>query len=167
MKILIVNDQDEVIGSKERSEIDYLHDIYRVSALWVINSKDEVLIAQRKLTKDKDPGKWGPSVAGTIEENEDYDSNIYKEAEEEIGLIDVMFERLEKTRLYEPRNSFTQWYIGRNDNEINEFTIQEDEVEQLAWISRDELIKSVTTQPEKYIPAMNIAVEVLSKGVSA
>ncbi len=29
---------------------------------------------------------WGSAVAGTVEKGEDYESNIYKETEEEIGL---------------------------------------------------------------------------------
>ena len=30
---------------------------------------------------DKLPGKWGPAVAGTVEEGESYEENIIKEAE--------------------------------------------------------------------------------------
>ena len=32
------------------------------------------------------PEVWGPAVSGTNEEGETYDSNIIKEAQEEIGL---------------------------------------------------------------------------------
>lgn len=74
----VVNDSDEVIGHKFRNDIDFVKDIYRVAALWLTNSQGQVLIAQRLLTKDKDPGKWGPAAAGTLEKDETYESNIYK-----------------------------------------------------------------------------------------
>lgn len=76
MKIQIVDDQDQFIGLKERNEVDYKSDIYRVSALWLTNSKGQTLLAKRAAVKDKDPGKWGPAVAGTIDEGETYDENI-------------------------------------------------------------------------------------------
>jgi len=37
MKIQIVDDKDQLIGVKERNEVDYKTDIYRVSALWLTN----------------------------------------------------------------------------------------------------------------------------------
>lgn len=80
MKIQIVDENDKFVSNKERSEVDYKSDIYRVSALWLTNSKGQTLLAKRAMVKDKDPGKWGPAVAGTIDEGETYDENIYKEA---------------------------------------------------------------------------------------
>jgi isopentenyldiphosphate isomerase len=52
--IPIVNLDDEIIGYKERSEIT-LQDIYRVSALWIENSKGEILLAQRGFMKKHNP----------------------------------------------------------------------------------------------------------------
>ena len=57
----IVDDQDNIIGAKPRNEIDFINDYFRSSGLWLTNSKNQVLIAQRVLSKDKDPGKWGAS----------------------------------------------------------------------------------------------------------
>lgn len=83
---IIVNEQDEEIGVKHRHDITS-DDIYRVSALWIENSHGDVLMSQRGFMKRNNPGKWSAAVAGTIDEGESYSENIYKEAEEEIGLI--------------------------------------------------------------------------------
>jgi len=88
----VVDENDQLIGYKERSKIDFKKDIYRIGALWLTDGTGQILIAQRKLTKDKDPGKWGPAAAGTVEKSETYESNAYKEAQEEIGLVGVKFE---------------------------------------------------------------------------
>jgi len=99
VKIIIVDENDNPIGLKERGTLDYDKDIYRVSALWITNSKGQILIARRALTKKQNPGKWGPGVAGTIDEGETYDSNIIKEAKEELGLQNIKPEKWIKTTL--------------------------------------------------------------------
>lgn len=160
VKIYIVDENDNPIGYKERAEIDYKNDIYRSAALWVVNSNNEVLIAQRKLDRVKDPGKWGPAVAGTVEEGETYDSNIHKEAEEEIGLTGATIAKLDKVRLYEPRHQFMQWYQAIVDKPAEDFTPQPEEVEKVQWVSRDWLINDVKENPDKYVSSMGQALEI-------
>ena len=91
-RYLIVDCTDTVIGVKPRNAISP-EDIYRVSALWVTNSKGGILLCRRSLSKEHDPGKFGSAVAGTVEEGEEYYSNIIKEAKEEIGLTEVPFRK--------------------------------------------------------------------------
>jgi isopentenyl-diphosphate Delta-isomerase len=74
-KIIIVDENDNVVGAKEKSDIDYSKDIYRSSALWIFNSGGEILLAQRSVKDDRHPGHWGPAVAGTVDEGETYESN--------------------------------------------------------------------------------------------
>src|SRR3989338_10763955 len=86
MRIPIVNEQDEIIGYKDRKDRNKV-DIARITGLWLWNEKGEALLAQRSFNKKMHPGMWGPAVAGTVEEGETYESNIIKESEEEIGLL--------------------------------------------------------------------------------
>ena len=60
-QIIIVNDLDKVIGYKERDKMTS-KDIYRVSVLWIINSKGEILLAKRALTKKSDPENGGQAL---------------------------------------------------------------------------------------------------------
>lgn len=154
MKIQIVDDHDKLIGIKERKEVDYKNDIYRVSALWLTNSKGQTLLAKRAAVKDKDPGKWGPAVAGTIDEGETYDDNIYKEAMEEIGLEGADFTKGLKIRITQPRNYFCQWYFVTLDREADTFVMQEDEVDELEWVDIEQMKWDLRTNPDKYVPAM-------------
>ena len=152
----IVNENDEIIGHKPRNEIDFKHDYYRISCLWLTNSTGQVLLAQRLITKDKDPGKWGPSAAGTLEKGETYESNIYKEAQEELGLTGIVFAGITKLKLEVPRKSFMQLYTGVCDWPVHQFRPQPEEVAQLAWITIDELAKDIDLNPDKYVPSMKI-----------
>jgi len=161
MKIQIVDDQDSAVGLKERSEIDYLNDIYRVSALWLTNSKGQTLLARRAAVKDKDPGKWGPAVAGTIDEGETYDDNIYKEAMEEIGLEGERFTKGLKIRITHPRNYFCQWYFVTLDRDEDSFVMQADEVDALEWVDIQRMKQELKTSPDKYVPAMQQIIDEL------
>ena len=118
MKIPIVNEQDEVIAYKEREETTR-EDIRRIVALHVFNQDDEVLIAKRQSTKTIDPDKWGPAVAGTVDEGYDYDDTVVKEAEEEIGLNNIQPIFLKKMfyETHNPRRFTGVYYVTINSRE--------------------------------------------------
>lgn len=151
---IIVDENDNVIGYKNWQDVDYTKDIYRISTLWIENSKSEVLLAQRKFTKTKDPGKWGPAVAGTIEQGETYEQNVYKEAEEEIGLTNTKLAFVAKYKVVTPRKYFVALYKASVDWPLEKFIVQEKEVEQIAWVPKGELLQDIEQNPEKYIPSM-------------
>lgn len=154
MKAQIVNENDEVIGLKERDMIDHQNEIYRVTSLWLTNPKGEILLAHRSPEKRNDPNTWGPAVAGTIEEDENYDENIYKEAMEEIGLEGVEFTKGPKTRVNFPRDYFCQWYFADVDRDIDSFVMQPEEVDELKWISMEDFLEDLSKNPGNYVPAM-------------
>jgi isopentenyldiphosphate isomerase len=125
-----VDQNDKIIGYKK---IEHLQegDIYRVSALWITNSKGEILLARRHHTKSHDPRKWGPAVAETVDEGETYEANIIKEAREEIGLINIQPKPGPKIEVQNQYHNFVQWYTLNIDQAIPAFTIQEEEVEEI------------------------------------
>src|ERR1700761_7819266 len=101
--IQIVDENDTLIGHKPRDQVSATTDYYRIACLWLENSKGEVLLAQRKWTKKNDPGTWGPAAAGTVDQGETYEQNMYKEAQEEIGVSGVTFTPVTKFRRTSPR----------------------------------------------------------------
>lgn len=153
-KIIVVNEKDEPIGIKYRDEIDPQEDIYRCSSIWITNSQGEVLLAQRKLTKDHDPGKWGPASSGTVEEGETYESNAYKELEEEIGLVNVNLKLGPKQYYNKVRKFFAQWFFCQIDQPVKEFTLQEEEVEKIEWVGKEDLLTDIKNNPDKYVPSL-------------
>lgn len=166
MMMQIVDAEDNLIGHKKRNEVDYDNEIYRSSALWIVNNKGEALLAQRKLTKDRDPGMWGPSVAGTVEEGETYESNAYKEAEEEVGLTGYNLKKIDKVKIDDARHQFMQWYIVEVNEPAEFFTPQPEEVEQVVWVNLQELHDDVQKNPQKYIPYMQLCLDVLNRSLS-
>ena len=159
-KIIIVDDKDNKIGIKERESITR-ENIYRVSVLWIINSKNEILLAKRSLNKTHSPGKWGPAVTGTVEENETYDSNIIKETEEEIGLKNVKLQKGFKKRMVTKYNYFCQWYFIKIDRDPDEFKLQEDEVKEIKWFLKEELLCKIEKDQDKFMQSVRIGLNFL------
>lgn len=151
-RIVVVDAEDRVVACKDRNALEP-GDIYRVTSLWLKNSKGEVLLAQRALTKKKDPGKWSCAVAGTVDEGEEYDDNIIKEIREEIG-ISIPIEALQKgPNIFIHGNSndfFDQWYVGTVPADTV-LTRQEDEVAALRWMSPEEVRTTLREHPDFFI----------------
>lgn len=152
MKIPIVDENDNLIEYMERNEVDENKElIYRVSYLWVTDTEGKILLAQRSFNKKHSPGKWGPAVAGTVEEGETYESNIIKETEEEIGLKDVKFKLGKKERRKTNYNYFAQEFLCILPTGFNDFKIQKEELEDLKWFSKKELVEELKKNPENFL----------------
>ena len=161
MNLIIVNESDEEIGVKDRPDLNPKTDIYRVSALWVLNGRGEVLLAQRAHNKKQQPGKWAASVAGTVEEGETYESNIYKEAREELGIVGLVFKEGPKIRVADDYNFFCQWYLVNIDQPAKEFVFQKSEVAQVKWAKIMDVTKRIREHPEEFTPSMGLHIKVI------
>jgi isopentenyl-diphosphate delta-isomerase len=160
-KFIIVNENDEIIGIKERRNLDINKDFFRVSALNIYNSKGEILLAKRSKNKKLDAGKWGPAVAGTNEENETYESNIIKESLEEINLNlnDFELKKSVKVKNEGYATFFVQWFIVKIDKDLDFFKKQDEEVEELKWILVKDFEKELEKFPEKFTASMKMHYE--------
>lgn len=154
MKIPIVDENDNVIEYRQRDKIE-ANSIYRVSSLWVTDTDGNILLARRALTKQHDPGKWGPAVAGTVEEGETYEENITKEAEEELGLKNIRpiagIKKLRKTKW----NYFVQEFLLTLPLGYNHFKILEDEVAEVKWFSKEELKRELEQNPDDFLKGIH------------
>jgi isopentenyl-diphosphate delta-isomerase len=148
----LVDPEDNVVNYKERYQLQK-GDIYRISTLWLVNSKGEVLLTQRALTKRNDPGRWGPAVGGTVEDKESYEENIVKEAREELGIVDVSF--VTGPKLYVPDNGYglgyyCQVFIAKLDWPTERFKLQAEEVSSVKWAPIDVVIAEAKVSPASF-----------------
>lgn len=152
----IVDENDTLTGHKTDGEFDPTSDIYRVSALWLRNSKGEVLLAQRAHSKKNGGGLWGPAVAGTIENDESYKDNIVKEMNEEIGLKDIALTEGKKRLVHATGRRYFCVYFYGHCNLPEESFVLEDEVAAVKWVSEDWLTKDSTQNPTHYVEGLAI-----------
>lgn len=150
----LVDKNDNIIWYKERWTLDYKNDIYRISALRLENSQWEVLIAQRSFKKKNQPWIRWPAVSGTVNDQETYEQNILKEAQEEIWLELTNYKVWIKEFIHATNNNnrkyFRQRFTTVCDKNIDEFILQEEEVEAVRRISKENLQKEVKQHPENF-----------------
>ena len=70
----VVNEQDQVVGQKPRSEVHRLGLLHRAAHILVFNCRGEVFLQKRSLTKDRQPGLWDSSASGHVDSGESYDA---------------------------------------------------------------------------------------------
>ncbi len=132
-EILEVVDRDgTVVGLAKRSEIhgnpSLLH---RVVHVLVFNSKGELLLQKRSMTKDVAPGKWDTSVGGHINPGEDVLDAASREMKEELGISDVKLDFL-YSHLFSNHleSELVSSFLCTYDGEIN---FDRDEIEGVAF----------------------------------
>ena len=83
----VVNDNDEVITVKRRGDIHAQGLMHRAVHILLFNSRGELFLQKRSLSKDEQPGKWDSSAAGHVDSGEDYLDCARREIGEELGIV--------------------------------------------------------------------------------
>lgn len=92
-QFVVVDEHDAVVGYKPRSVCNNDPSlIHRAVELLITNTKGQILLQKRSLTKDTDPGYWSTSVGGHVAKGESYEQAMKREVQEELGIdIPVKF----------------------------------------------------------------------------
>lgn len=148
---------------KERNLVHSEGDWHKVVQIFVVN-KYGILLQQRSLSKKSEPGKWCASASGHISFGYDSISSAIKEFKEELGLKlskkDLLFVKTFKSpsETFNKgnkiiNNHFVDLYIVTKDIDINDITIQKDEVEKVKYFSINDFIKMINNNLEELINA--------------
>jgi len=83
----VVNDDDEIIGVERRGDIHAQGLMHRAVHILLFNSRGELFLQKRSLSKDEQPGKWDSSAAGHVDSGEQYLDCARREIGEELGIV--------------------------------------------------------------------------------
>lgn len=143
-----VDEKDNVIGRVTRKEMRDKVLRHRGSNIIVFNSKGELLIHKRTMTKDLFPGYWDTCVGGVMEYGETYDKTAKREVEEELGIKNPKLEFVFKGKFEVPKNKFwSKNYVMIHDGP---FKPQPEEVKLVKFISLKDLDEYI--KKEKFCP---------------
>lgn len=144
MEIWDIYDGDRVKTGRTISRAERLSEgeYHIVVHILIMNSKNEMLIQKRTLTKDKWPGYWDISVGGSIVAGEDSRIGAIREAKEEIG-YDVNLENIRPAITFNFERGFDDYYIILDEPDIAKLKLQEEEVDEVKWASREEVIEMI------------------------
>ena len=145
----VVNERDEVIGQKPRSEIHRLKLNHRAVHVLVFNSRRELFLQKRSMKKDCFPGTWDSSASGHLASGESYDACCVRELREEIGLEAVAApERLFKVAACPETGQEFVW-VYRCAAE-GPFRLDPEEIERGDWFAPVALNRWVSEKPGEF-----------------
>lgn len=110
--------------------------------IWIINSKNEILVQKRASCKKIHPNEWDMPSAGHIVAGETPIQGAIRETYEELG-IETKVSDYKFIGEYIMDKSFeiAQVYLLKLDLEISECKLQKEEVAEVKWLSYDEFKK--------------------------
>jgi isopentenyldiphosphate isomerase/intracellular septation protein A len=83
----IVAPDGNIVGKAPRKAVhgnpELLHPVVHVH---IINSKNDIYLQKRVMSKDIQPGKWDTAIGGHINSGETIEHAMHREAEEELGI---------------------------------------------------------------------------------
>lgn len=155
----VVDDNDNIIATKERGKV-LTSERVRIVSVWVENDKNEVLIAKRSSSMPLDPGLWGPSAAGGVKVGSNYEQTALEEVAEEIGLKVHLSDLIPKGKMvYETKKNGKRMcavFTVKSNRSVSQFTTEPTEVDEIKWISKNDLVKDIKQNPEKYLASAEL-----------
>lgn len=105
----------------------------------VFDSRGRLLIQQRAPEKFIFPNLWDVSVGGGVDAGEDSRQGAEREFREELGIpLDLSGLRPSVTVNFD--GGFDDFYILTKDLELDDLTLQKEEVRDVRWASREEIL---------------------------
>lgn len=147
----VVNERDEVIGQERRSIVHKKGLRHRAVHILIFNEKGELFLQKRSMSKDVSPGCWDSSCCGHVDSGESYETAVWRELIEELGLklseadqkaIQLLFK-------VEAREETGQEFVHvyRLDHE-GPFELHPEEIDEGRWFTISEVNRLVDEERE-------------------
>lgn len=145
----VVNDNDEVIGQKPRSEVHRLGIKHRAVHVLIFNSRGQIFLQKRSQSKDTFPGAWDSSASGHLDTGETYEACAVREVSEELG---ILLPTTPKFLLKISACSETGCEFVRVFNTIHEgpFQLHPQEIERGDWFAPAQVNRWIQEQPSDF-----------------
>lgn len=131
----------EKTGRIHRRGLPVPKESYRLAVhVCIFNSKNQLLIQQRQPFKKGWPNMWDLSVGGSAVAGDNSTKAAEREVFEELGLkLDLSKERPFLTMNFS--EGFDDFYIVEQDIDLGSLRLQPEEVRQVRWADKDEVIQ--------------------------
>lgn len=152
-EIVYVDENDREIGSGPILDAYQKGLTVRISRVFLLNDKLEMLIQRRSDNHKSMPGRWDQTAAGHVDKGETYDQSAERELAEEMGIKGV---NLKPVRKYYSEESDDPGYIKRRFNFLysgvynGPVKIDKVEVSDYKWISFKALEQWMKDKPEDF-----------------
>ena len=146
----VVDERNEVISQSTRGEVHDQNLLHRAVHILLTDGKGGVLLQQRSMLKDCQPGKWGTSAAGHLDAGEDYETAAKRELGEELGINpeDLDLKLAGEVGPSEDNGyEFIQLYVAVFSGALR---TRASEVEATMWMGQDDLREWLSRRPQDF-----------------
>jgi isopentenyl-diphosphate Delta-isomerase len=165
--LILVDENDNLIGSEEKVKCHLPKGkLHRAFTAFLFDKNGRLVLTKRAKEKMLWPGNWDGTVASHPRKSETYIASAER-MPEELG-IQCKLDYLFKFEYHVPykevgsENEICGTLVGIVDDSI-QFRVVEDEIDEIRWISAQELLSELESNPKTYCPWMLIALELLDK----
>ena len=142
MEIVDKFDNKRELLNKTAQRHEKIKGEYRQSAhIWIVNKECKFLMQKRSKYKKSFAGKWS-QTGGAVAEGETPLQGALRECKEELGL-DIPKKEIELIFSFKREYDFVDVWLVRKNIDIKKLKLQEEEVEEVKWVSKEELEKMI------------------------
>jgi isopentenyl-diphosphate delta-isomerase len=150
--VVLVDSQDNEVGIMEKMEAHEKGLLHRAFSIFLFNSKGEMLLQQRALSKYHSPGLWTNACCSHPAPNETTLEAGKRRLQEELGLSTVLVEAFKFEYRATFDNSLTEHeldhvLVGYTD-EFPQLNL--DEAQDYRWVRWADLLSEMVLYPEKF-----------------
>lgn len=147
----VVDANDEVVGQERRSVVHAKGLRHRAVHILIFNSRGELFLQKRSMSKDVSPGTWDSSCCGHVDSGETYEPAAVRELDEELGLKMIPAAQLiplfKIDACAETGHEFVQVYRMEHEGP---FQLHPEEIDEGRWLKPDEVDKQIAHKPKKF-----------------
>jgi isopentenyl-diphosphate Delta-isomerase len=162
--VVVVDDQDQVIGTAMLAEVWQKGLYHRTVSIFIVDERNRMLLQLRGPNVKIYPNCWDQAAGGHVDEGFSYEKAAHTEILEELGLADLKLatvatlrtnERLDDGRII---NQFERVYRAQiSSNEV--LVPEQREISQLRWFSSEELREEIALCPEQFTPGLLVVLK--------
>jgi len=148
----IIDEKGNVIAQEKRSIVHEKGLLHRASDIFVLDKKDRIFIQQRSFKKLIGPGLWDMSAAEHLKPGENFEQAAIRGVKEELGVKSTSLKKIGERK---QRAKFGNLLDNENVQVFKcyfegEITLQEKEIEQGKWITKEQLLEETKKDPKKF-----------------
>ena len=130
--------------------------------IWIINSKNEILVQKRAANKKNHPNKWDMPSAGHVVAGETPIQGAIRETFEELGIKTKEGDYKFICEYIQDKSfEIAQVYLLKMNIDISKLNLQKDEVSEVKWLSYEEFKKVLLSN--EFVPFDNEYKELVLK----
>lgn len=159
--VVLVNPEDEVLGLMEKQQAHVNGLLHRAFSIFLFNSKGEMLLQKRAAKKYHSPNQWTNAVCSHPRNGETYLDGATRRLKEELGITADLSEKF--NFIYKADVGEGLWeheldhvFVGTYEGDFN---LNKDEVDDVRYISMEELDRELSENPEHFTEWFKIILE--------